>query len=44
MVVHFVWQIGSNHAEAHEKELTCPCGRRLVYGDLEDPFRAETQE
>lgn len=42
LVVHFVWQAGSNHADLHPAELTCPCGRRLVYGDLDDPWAAES--
>lgn len=44
LAVHFVWQAGSEHAQHHEQELTCTCGRQLVYGDLRDPWVAEWAE
>lgn len=40
--INFRWSEGSNHADDHPVELRCKCGRQLVYGDLDNPWSAET--
>lgn len=43
-LVTFVWQEGSEHAEHHKKELTCHCGKPLVFKEGTDPFNHPFKE
>ncbi len=39
----FLWPPGASHVEDHP-EAVCLCGLRLVHGDGDNPFTAETVE